>query len=154
MTARLAVEQLQQESRASCQLWVVQGIPSLLLPPVPLGREPSLLLPVPGFAHHFIPTVDSARNWHSEAKSIWNQPRNKGYCCGSPWTLLWWAVFTGQSLQTLRVNICLHEHSSLPRILPPWEFICKAQNKPALMAQLLDRGNKHCAENLVCGLTL
>lgn len=49
MTARLAVEQLQQESRASCQLWVVQGIPSLLLPPVPLGREPSLLLPVPGF---------------------------------------------------------------------------------------------------------
>lgn len=101
--------------------------------------------------HLFIPTVDSARNWHSEAKSIWKQPRNKGYCYGNPW-----AVLPGKSLQTPRVNICVHKHSGLPKILPPipWDFICKAQSKPALMAQLLDKGNRLCAENLLCGLTL
>jgi len=42
-------KQLQQKSRPSCQLCALQGVPMLPLPSVPLGREPSLLLSVPGF---------------------------------------------------------------------------------------------------------
>lgn len=57
---------------------------------------------------------------------------------------------------SVEIFTCRYEHASLPRILLPilWKIICRAWNKPALMAQLLHTDNKSYADNFLGGLSV